>query len=201
VFPGFQAPDAQARAQLLAELAPLPLQGKAWPTWIKVLAVVVLTLIGLKIGQIAASPLGQNISPAVSASIVLCFAGLIVLARYMIVSQTSITESGIEQTWLASAKSPGTRSSTPSLSRGWPRSAWCASRHGGDLSFSRPAQENCRSPLPASPWPIAAGDDSRRAQRPPYSPQSATPAVAGRPRPYISVSAAHTSGRRWSIVH
>jgi hypothetical protein len=100
VFPGFQAPDAQARAQLLAELAPLPLQGKAWPTWIKVLAVVVLTLIGLKIGQIAASPLGQNISPAVSASIVLCFAGLIVLARYMIVSQTSITESGIEQTWL-----------------------------------------------------------------------------------------------------
>nr|WP_202411678.1 hypothetical protein [Paracandidimonas lactea] len=84
----------------MAELAPLPLQGKAWPTWIKVLAVVVLTLIGLKIGQIAASPLGQNISPAVSASIVLCFAGLIVLARYMIVSQTSITESGIEQTWL-----------------------------------------------------------------------------------------------------
>ncbi|TEA78353.1 hypothetical protein [Allopusillimonas ginsengisoli] len=97
---GLQQPDAAEQAQLFQDIGPLPLQGKAWPTWIKILAVVVLVLIGLKIGQVAASPVGRNLSPMVSGSIVLCFAGLIVLARYMLVSQTRITEQGIEQSWL-----------------------------------------------------------------------------------------------------
>jgi hypothetical protein len=36
----------------------------------------------------------------VAGSIVLCFIGLLVLARYMLVSVTSIDETGIQQSWL-----------------------------------------------------------------------------------------------------
>src|SRR5690606_40528523 len=43
---------------------------------------------------------GQNISPMVTGSIIVCFLGLLVLARYMTVSETRITETGIEQSWL-----------------------------------------------------------------------------------------------------
>src|SRR5690606_37151111 len=59
-----------------------------------------LLLIGIQIGRVAASPIGQHISPLVSGSIVVCFAGLIMLARYMTVSQTAITSTGIRQSWL-----------------------------------------------------------------------------------------------------
>jgi hypothetical protein len=100
-FLGLHPPDPAEQAKLLSDIGPLPLQGKAWPNWIKALAVVVLVLIGIKIGQVAATPLGQNLSPMVSGSIVLCYVGLIVLARFMLVSQTRITEDGIEQSWLS----------------------------------------------------------------------------------------------------
>lgn len=97
---GLQQPEPAELDQLFQEIGPLPLQGMAWPKWIKALALFVLLLIGLKIGQIAASPVGRNLSPMVSGSIVMCFVGLIVLARFMLVSQTRITEQGIEQSWL-----------------------------------------------------------------------------------------------------
>lgn len=36
----------------------------------------------------------------VAGSILLCFLGLIVLARYMLISETRITHRGIEQSWI-----------------------------------------------------------------------------------------------------
>jgi hypothetical protein len=96
----FLRPSSEEHVQLLKDLGPLPIQGKAWPTWIKVLAVLILALIGFKLIQTAASPVGQQVSPWVAGSIVLCYAGLLVLARYMLVSVTTIDETGIRQTWL-----------------------------------------------------------------------------------------------------
>lgn len=99
-LPAQLKPSPEEHAQLLQDIGPLPLQGMAWPKWIKVLAWVVLAFIGIQITRIAASPVGQNISPMVSGSIIVCFIGLVILARYMTVSETRITESGIQQSWL-----------------------------------------------------------------------------------------------------
>lgn len=93
-------PSDQEHAQLMHDLGTLPIRGKAWPIWIKILAVITLALIGLQLVRTAASPVGQNISPWVAGSLVLCYAGLLVLARYMLVSVTSVDETGIHQTWL-----------------------------------------------------------------------------------------------------
>lgn len=93
-------PPAEEHAQLLEQIGPLPLKGKAWPTWIKVLAVTIMVLIGIQIVYTASGPVGRNVSPVVAGSIILCFIGLAVLTRYMLVSETTITEAGIQQSWL-----------------------------------------------------------------------------------------------------
>ncbi|MGE4368889.1 MAG: hypothetical protein AB7E12_04340 [Burkholderiaceae bacterium] len=96
----FLRPSPEEHDALLQELGPLPIQGKAWPTWIKVLAVLTLLFIGVQIARTAAGPVGQQVSPYVAGSIILCFIGLVVLARFMLLSQTRITQEGIEQSWL-----------------------------------------------------------------------------------------------------
>jgi len=100
VYAPMQGPSPEEHAALLQELGPLPLKGMAWPKWIKVLACAILLFIAVLIAQTAAGPVGQNVSPMVAGSILLCFVGLVVLARYMVVSETSITSAGIRQTWL-----------------------------------------------------------------------------------------------------
>lgn len=96
----FLRPSPEEHDALLQELGPLPIQGKAWPTWIKVLAVLTLLFIGVQIARTATGPVGQQVSPYVAGSIILCFIGLVVLARFMLLSQTRITQEGIEQSWL-----------------------------------------------------------------------------------------------------
>lgn len=97
----YQTPSPEEHRQLLQDLGPLPLKGMAWPKWIKVLAWVVLIFIGVQIVQTAAGPVGQNVNPIVAGSIVLCFIALLVLGRYMLVSETCITETGIQQSWIS----------------------------------------------------------------------------------------------------
>lgn len=94
-------PTEEERSELFETIGPLPLQGVAWPQWLKMLAVIVLALIGILIIYTATSPVGKTVSPGVAGSIILCFIGLIVLARYMLMSQTRITHRGIEQSWIS----------------------------------------------------------------------------------------------------
>lgn len=101
IFSAQHTPSEQERSELFEAIGPLPLQGVAWPRWIKILACLVLALIGLLIIQTAAGPTGRSISPMVSGSILLCFLGLLILARYMLVSETRITHKGIEQSWIS----------------------------------------------------------------------------------------------------
>lgn len=96
----FVRPSEDEHTQLMRDLGPLPIEGVAWPMWIKLLALAVLLFIGVQIIATATSPVGKDISPYVSGSIMLCYLGLLILARFMLVSRTRITEEGIHQTWL-----------------------------------------------------------------------------------------------------
>ncbi|NYT63504.1 hypothetical protein H0A66_14395 [Alcaligenaceae bacterium] len=100
MLPTRLVPTEEERSQLFETIGPLPLHGVAWPKWLKILAVLILAMIGMLILYTAAGPVGKTVSPGVAGTIILCFLGLIVLARYMLVSQTSITHRGIEQSWL-----------------------------------------------------------------------------------------------------
>jgi hypothetical protein len=95
------SPSEQERSKLLEELGSLPLCGVAWPKWIKVLAWLILALIGVLLIYTASGPAGRNIAPMVAGSILLCYGALLVLARYMLVSETRITHRGIEQSWIS----------------------------------------------------------------------------------------------------
>jgi hypothetical protein len=87
--------------ELLNQIGPLPLRGDAWPKWIKILAWIVLAIIALRLIITASGPEGHNISPLVAGSILLCFGALVVIAGYMVKSKTTISASGIEQTWIS----------------------------------------------------------------------------------------------------
>lgn len=93
-------PTAEEHAALIQELQPLPIEGTSWPGWIKIASWLMLMVIGIQFISTATSPAGQNVNPYIAASVTLCYAALIVMARYMTTSRTRITEEGIEQSWI-----------------------------------------------------------------------------------------------------
>lgn len=100
VEPGAYGPDAEERAALLRDIGPLPLRGTAWPTYIKVMAWAVLVIIGMQITLVATGPHRHDVSPVAAAVVLVCFLALLVVARFMLVSETRITQDGIEQSWI-----------------------------------------------------------------------------------------------------
>lgn len=94
-------PSTQQQLKLLEEIGPLPLQGLAWPRRINVLVWIIMVLIGGQLIYTAAGPHGENIPPVVAGSVLLCYGGLVVLAWYMHKSVTTITDTGIQQTWIS----------------------------------------------------------------------------------------------------
>lgn len=93
-------PTPDEHAALLAQIGQLPLRGRAWPRWIGVLAWLILATIAVRLVYTASSPVGQHVSAAIAGSIMVCFVALIVMAWYMWVSETEITEQGIRQSWI-----------------------------------------------------------------------------------------------------
>jgi hypothetical protein len=93
-------PSPQEHSTLLEEIGPLPLRGMAWPAWVKVLAWIMLLVIGVQITLTAVSPAGQHVSHLVAGSILICFLALLVIGRFMLISETQITQAGIEQSWI-----------------------------------------------------------------------------------------------------
>lgn len=93
-------PSAEEHAALLAELGPLPIQGPAWPSWVKIMVWVVVAVIGVQLVRVAMGFEGEPVNPFMAGSIVICFCGLLLIARVMAISTTRITEEGIEQTWI-----------------------------------------------------------------------------------------------------
>jgi hypothetical protein len=93
-------PDEREHEALLQQIGPLPLRGKAWPNGVKILAWVILLVIAIQLMRTATGPAGRSASPLVAASILVCFAGLVLVAASMATSETRITRSGIEQSWI-----------------------------------------------------------------------------------------------------
>lgn len=98
--PGAYGPNAEERAALLRDIGPLPLRGTAWPTYIKVMAWAVLVIVGMQITLVATGPHRHDVSPVAAAVVLVCFLALLIVARFMLVSETRITQDGIEQSWI-----------------------------------------------------------------------------------------------------
>lgn len=96
----FAAPTPEEHAALLQEIGPLPLSGQAWPDWVRILAWIVLAVIGVQIVTTAIGlPPGQ-VNPILAGTIILCFLGLALVSWHMQISVTRIDESGLRQTWI-----------------------------------------------------------------------------------------------------
>src|SRR5690606_17857086 len=94
------SPSADDREALLREIGPLPLAGQAWPDWVRILAWIILAVIGVQIALSAIRlPPGQ-ISPVLAAIVILCFLGLALVSWHMQKSITTIDEAGLHQTWI-----------------------------------------------------------------------------------------------------
>src|SRR3546814_795944 len=97
-------PTREEHAALLREIGPVPIQGMAWPGWVKILAWVVLILIAAQLFRMATGPMAQHVSHVVAACLIIGFLALVVVGRFMMVSETRITETGIEQSWFTRRK-------------------------------------------------------------------------------------------------
>lgn len=77
----------------------LPIQGRSWPKLIAILAWVVIALIGLRLGFIA-TLYGNQVATGLIACVIFAYCGMIVVAYFMMIGQTTITPQGIQQEWI-----------------------------------------------------------------------------------------------------
>lgn len=97
-LPG-NGPSAEEHTALIHELGALPIRGMAWPTWTKVVALLVLVLIAAQLFSMATGPASHHVSHTVAVILIIGFLALVVAARFMMMSETQVTEAGIEQSW------------------------------------------------------------------------------------------------------
>ncbi|MVW79359.1 hypothetical protein [Bordetella sp. 02P26C-1] len=93
-------PPLEERQALLREIGPLPLSGQAWPDWVRILAWVILGIIGLQIVLTAIRLSPEQISATAAGIVLLCFVGLALVTWHMQKSVTTIDEAGLHQTWI-----------------------------------------------------------------------------------------------------
>lgn len=93
-------PSAEEHASLMADLGPLPIQGQAWPSWVKILVWIVVAAIGVQFVRVAMGLESGQVNPFMAGTVLITFCGLLLIARVMAISTTRITEDGIEQTWI-----------------------------------------------------------------------------------------------------
>lgn len=95
--------DIIAEKKLFEALGTLPLKGRSWPRPVALLAwVLVLSLawwLGIRAGELHAEVEAQLRTP-LTISVIVCLLGLCVIAYYMWIGHTTISEQGIEQDWI-----------------------------------------------------------------------------------------------------
>ena len=94
------APSAQEHDALLAEIGPLPLSGQAWPDWVRILAWIVLAIIGVQVISAAIRIPQDQVSPLMVVIVVLLFLALALISWHMQTSITVIDERGLRQSWI-----------------------------------------------------------------------------------------------------
>lgn len=93
-------PSAEDREALLREIGPLPLTGQAWPDWVRILAWIVLAIIGVQIVLSAIRIPPEQLNSLVAGIVILCFLGLALVSWHMQKSITTIDDAGLHQTWI-----------------------------------------------------------------------------------------------------
>ena len=93
-------PSVEERDALLREIGPLPLAGQAWPDWVRILAWIILAIIGVQIVLSAIRMPPEQTNSVVGGIVVLCFLGLALVSWHMQKSITTIDEAGLHQTWI-----------------------------------------------------------------------------------------------------
>jgi hypothetical protein len=86
-------------AAMLQDIGPLPLSGQAWPDWVRILAWVLLALVGSEILTTLIRMPPEEVHPIVVVLVVVVFLGLGVIAWFMQTSITTIDAQGLRQTW------------------------------------------------------------------------------------------------------
>lgn len=94
-------PTPEERLALLDALAPLPISGPAWPSWVKTAAWVIVALIGVQIVMFAARAGQMPVDPVSAGIVALSFMGLAFVAWHMQNATTTIDAQGLRQTWLS----------------------------------------------------------------------------------------------------
>ena len=93
-------PTLDEREALLREIGPLPLSGQAWPDWVRILAWIILAIIGVQILLSAIRLPPDHVSNVLAIIVILCFLGLLLVSWHMQKSITTIDETGLRQTWI-----------------------------------------------------------------------------------------------------
>jgi hypothetical protein len=96
-----EPPGVADMAALLQDLRPLPLSGQAWPDWVRILAWILLAVLGMEALMIVISMPPGKTNPLMAAGGTVCFVLLAVVAWFMQVSVTTIDAHGLRQTWFS----------------------------------------------------------------------------------------------------
>lgn len=94
-------PSPEEHAELIEQIGPLPLRGRAWPRWIAAIAWLIMALIAIRLVMVLQLSDDRSLSFLVLASIFVCFAALIWMSAHMWTSVTEISEWGIRQSWIS----------------------------------------------------------------------------------------------------
>lgn len=97
----FDRPTPEEHAALLAQIAPLPLSGRAWPRWIGVIAWLLMALIAVRLFTVLWLSPETALPMPVIASLVVCFGALLWMSWHMWTSVTEISDWGIRQSWIS----------------------------------------------------------------------------------------------------
>jgi hypothetical protein len=95
-----EPPSNLQLAALLQEIGPLPLSGQAWPDWVKILAWILLAVLGWEIVTTAIRLSTDDLHPVMLGAVLVCFLGLGAIAWFMQTSITTIDDRGLRQSWL-----------------------------------------------------------------------------------------------------
>lgn len=93
----FSSPTPQEQEALLAEIGPLPLSGQAWPDWVRILAWIVLAVLGMQAISAAIRMPQDQFNLLMAGVAIVAFLALAVLSWHMQMSITTIDETGLHQ--------------------------------------------------------------------------------------------------------
>ena len=85
----------------MAQLAPLPVRGRAWPRWIAALAWLFMAVIAIRLVIVLQLSPDRALPAPVLLALGVCFIALLWMSAHMWTSVTEISDHGIRQSWVS----------------------------------------------------------------------------------------------------